>query len=463
MMKALKYLLIIILPMFAFISCEDDDGENPAFADDETPRIFMDWQEFVTRKVGDVLSYTPNVSPSDGATYKWTIDGEVISTEKDLEYKLDRLIMGELRFEVTRNSKTNGRVTNLVVTKQFEPKKYNKKSIAFVTKNAALSDIDWENITHLVVSSVVVKEDGSLDIDNLKDLSMTTIVALAHHYGVYVLLEVSGYLNSYMNAAPVYGSYTFYDNAVGANSEALATSIVDQAKAMNVDGINIYMDKANTANGEFADPAKLRDFYASVAEKMKADKNTIDGDEYDHIMSLSVVAGWTRGSIRDAAKLTTYDWVNVLAFAIEDLDAVPHASQWAAENEVNSWITTWIGPIAAERLVLGVPAFGLRYKGIPNNYTWANLGEFTEYIPYKTICTQYPDAPTKNQIVLIENGGDKAKAVDKIFYDGPSAIQNKAAFVISAKLAGMALWSIENDTKDPSSSLMKQINVSLGN
>lgn len=462
-MKTLKYLLFAIVPLFMLTGCEDDDGKNPSFADDEVPRIYMDWQEFVTRKVGDVLKFTPNVSPSDGATYEWTLDGEVISTDKDLEYNLDRLIMGELRFVVTRKDAANSRTTNLVVTKEFVPKTYNKKSVAFITKNAALSDIDWTSITHLVVSSLVVKADGTLDNSNLSGLSMSTIVALAHHYGVYVLLEVSGALNSYMNAAPVYGSYTFYDNAVSSNSEALATSIVTAAKDMNVDGINVYMDKANTANGEFAEPGKLKDFYASLADKMKADKNLIDGIDYDYIMSLSVVAGWTRGSIRDAAKLTTYDWVNILAFAIEDLDAVPHSSQWAAENEVTSWLTGWIGPIPANRLVLGVPAFGVHFTGIPNQYTWANWGDFNKYMSYKDICTQYTDAASKNGIVLIENNGDKSKQVDKIYYDGLPAIQDKANFVNTNNLAGMALWSIENDSKDVTKSLIKKMNSSLGN
>jgi len=466
-MKTLKYFLLIILPLFAFVSCENDDGENPGFADDEVPRIYMDWQTHLTRKVGETISFTPDISPSDGASYRWTLDGEVISTEKDLEYKLDRLIMSELKFEVVRKNASNSRMTNLVVTNEFVPKTYNKKSIGFLTKNGTLSDIDWANITHLVVSGAFMNKDekeGTVYLDDsyLNKMNMSTIVALAHHYGVYVMMEVSGVIN-YLNAAPEYGNYNFYDYAVGPNSEALATSIVALAKNLDVDGINIYMDKANTANGEFADPGKLRDFYASVANQMKADKNTIDGEDYDYLMSLSVVAGWTRGSIRDAAKLETYDWVNVLAFAIEDLDAVPHSSQWAAENEINSWLTGWIGPISADRLVLGVPTFGVHFTGIPNDYGWDNWGTFNTYVPYKTIVAQYSDAPTKNGIIIKDNGDDKSKPVEKIYYDGLPAIRDKAAFVTSQKLAGMALWSLENDTKDGSSSLIKQMNTSLGN
>ncbi len=463
-MKTLKYLLLAILPLFFFISCENDDGDNPGFADDEVPRIYIDWQEYMTRNVGDVITFSPQVSPSDGASYKWTLDDKVISTEKDLSYTITEKMIGVLKFTVTRKDTCNSRTTNVLVPKDFVPKTYNKKSVAFLTGNGSIGAVDWENITHLIVSSAVVNADGSLNMSNISGLNLGTLITYAHHYGVFIILEVSGALNSYMNAAPVYGSYTFYNNAVGGNYQTLANSIVEQAKEYGFDGVNVYMDKANTDNGQFADAAKLREFYAYLANQMKAGKNNLSGNDYDYIMSMSVVAGWTRGSLYTATSLTTYDWINVLAFAIEDLDAVPHASQWAAENEIAQWMTTWIGPITADRLVLGVPAFGLRYTGIPNDYTWANLGNYTQYIPYRSIVSQYADAPTKNQIVLIDNGGDKSKAVDKIFYDSPLAIKDKAAFAISKDLAGMALWSIENDVKEPASaSLIKQMNSSLGN
>ncbi|NDV78719.1 glycosyl hydrolase family 18 protein [Dysgonomonas sp. 511] len=462
-MKTLKYILFVILPLFAFISCENDDGDNPGFADDEVPRIYMDWQQYLTRNVGDVITLSPMVSPSDGATYKWTLDGEVISTEKDFSYTITQKMVGLLKFEVTRKEASNSREGYILVPNDFAPKAYNKKSVAFLTGNGSIGDVDWDNITHLIVSSAVVEEDGSLNMSNINGLNLSVLTTYAHHHGVSVLLEVSGILNSYLNAAPVYQSYTFYDNAVGSKYKSLADNIVEQVKAHNLDGINVYMDKANTANGLFAESAKLRDFYLYLANEMKSGKNVLNEVEHDYIMTMSVVAGWTRGSLYTVAGLTEYDWINVLAFAIEDLDAVPHSSQWAAENEIAQWMTTWIGPIPANRLVLGVPTFGVHFSGKPADYTWGNWGSFNTYVSYKAICSKYPDAPAKNGIIIKDNDGDKSKEVDKIYYDGPPAIRAKAAFALTKDLAGMALWSIENDSKDPAASLIKQMNTSLGN
>lgn len=462
-MKTIKYFLFALIPLMAFYSCKNDDGNNPGFDDDEVPRIYVEWQQYTARKVGDVVSIKPSVSPSDGASYRWTLDGEVLSTEKDLEYKIEKEMIGVLKFEVVRKESSNSRTTNLLVPQKFKPKTYAKKSIAFLTGKGTIADVDWENITHIVISSAVVQADGSLDISGFKDVNLSTLITYAHHYGVFVMLEASGVLGSYVNAAPVYGSYTFYDNAVGGNYQTLAKNIIAEAKNQGVDGINIYMDKANTANGEFGNAAALTTFYSYLGSELKANKNTIEGEDYDYLLSLSVVAGWTRGAIRDAAKLPVYDWVNVLAFAMEDLAPVPHASQWASENEINSWVTGWIGPIAPARLVLAVPAFGLRYKGVPKDYTWGNLGDYTEYIPYKNLYRDYPDASSKNEIVLKDNGGDNAKEVDKIFYDGIPAIKAKAAFAKTAGLAGMALWSIENDSQEEGASLIKEMNKGLGN
>lgn len=461
-MKTLRYLIIAIIPLFAFCGCEDEAG-NPSFGADEIPRIYIEWQEYTARKVGDVLSFKPQVSPSDGASYKWTMDGVTISTEKDLEYEITKEMIGVLKFEVVRNDEVNSRTTNVLVPRLFEPKAYTKKSIAFLTKGGSIADVDWENITHLIVSSSVVEAGGRINSANLSELNMSTLIIYAHHYGVYVSLDFSGLLNSYMNAAPVYGSYTFYNAAVDdGSSTTLADNIIKEAKSAGVDGINIYMDKANTATGAFDEPTKLAAFYTYLGDQLKATTNTIDGNEYNYILSMSVVGGWTRGSLAACVNIPTYDWVNILAFGAEDLSPTAHSAQWYAEQETGVWLG-WQGPIDKSRVVLAVPAFGLRYFGTPADYTWANLGSFTEYIPYKTICKDHPGAEKKDVVVLTENGGDASKPVNKIFYDGVESIKVKAVYALDKDIAGMAIWSIENDSKDADQSLVKAMNKSLGN
>ena len=461
-MKTLRYILIAIIPLFALCSCEDEVG-NPSFESDDIPRIYIEWQEYTAKKVNDVLSFKPQISPSDGASYTWTLDGDTISTEKDLEYKITEEMIGVLKFEVTRNDQINSRTTNVLVPRAFEPKTYKKKSVAFMTKNGSIADVDWKNITHLIISSSVIEAGGKINSSNLSELNMTTLITYAHHYGVYVILEFSGLLNSYMNAAPVYGSYTFYNAAVNDEGyKVLADNIISETKSIGVDGVNVYMDKANTATGAFDEPAKLATFYSYLGDQLKATKNTIDQNEYDYILAMSVVGGWTRGSLASCVNIPTYDWVNILAFGAEDLSPTAHSAQLYAEQETGVWLG-WQGPIDKSRVVLAVPAFGLRYFGTPADYTWGNLGTFTEYMPYKNICENYPGAEKKDVIVLTENAGDASKPVNKIFYDGTETIKSKAAYALSKDIAGMAIWSIENDSKKSSESLVKIMNESLGN
>lgn len=464
-MKNIKYILLFILPLFAFYSCEDDDASNPPFGDTDLPHIYMEWTENIARKIGEKVEFSPQVSPSDGATYKWTLDGEVIATTKDISFTVNEYMTKELVFEVERNGVTNSRTASLLCPQPFVPKSYSKKSLGFLAKGGGISDVDWDNITHLVLSSVVVNTNDAgtytLDKTIFDDLNASALVAYAHHNGVYVLLEVSGVLGSYLNAAPVYGSYTFYDAAINDNSYAsLASDILSTANDNGFDGINIYMDKANTATGAFGEPEKLKRFYEQIANTAPSTK-IIDGDSYDYLLSLSVVGGWTRGSLAGVVNIPQFDWVNILAFGAEDTSPTAHSAQWYAEQEVGVWLG-WQGPIVPSRIVLVVPAFGLRYFGVPANYTWANLWEYTQYISYADLCSTYADAPSKN---IIENKPfvNADTQCDVIYYDGLPAIQSKATYALSTDIGGMGLWSVENDSKDASKSLMKQINISLGN
>ena len=459
-MKTLKYILFFILPLFALYGCEDDSGSNPVFGEDDYPFIYVTWQEKMAYKLGSTMVIEPQVSPTDGVKYKWTLNGEVISEERVLSYKLDEfLVDAELKLNVERYGKENSRVASLLVVQDYVPKDVDYKAVAWLTKNGKDSDVNWENISHLIISSVVVKADGTLDTSVFDNMDIPLLLTFARNYGVQVLMEVSGSISSYLNAVPSYASLDFYNAAV-ANPNALVANIVSTMKAQGLDGVNVYMDKA-AATGAFEDPAALKVFYEKLGDAVKDSQNTIQGKEYNYVLSMSVYGGWTNASLMNVVNLPKYDWINVLAFAAEDLTPGPHASNWYATNQVTQWLN-WYG-VAAGRIVLGVPAFGLRYFGTPKDYTWANLGEYTEYMTYASICAKYADAPGKNTIVTIENGGDNNVAVDKTYYDGLADVKAKADFAIENNLGGIALWSIESDTKDPAKSLMKKINDTLNN
>ncbi len=447
-MNKIKYLILSVIALSVFSSCEDDSADNPAFGSDDIPAIYstVAWTDGVTVKYENKLSIQPQVSPSDGATYEWSIDGVVVSTEKDIDRVMDTPGIYTLKFTAERNGVSNSRTTQLIVYKDFVPKTAVKKSVGYLTIEGSLSDIPWSDITHLVVSSNVVAATGLPDYSPMeKKIDLDNLIIIAHNYGVYVMVEYSGLIN-YINAVPGYLANSFYTAAVTPDTRStLISNITDYAKAKKLDGVNIYMDKAT--DGAYPDPVALKAFYQELAAAVPTKSES--GKEF--FLTMSVVGGWTNASLAGVVNIQRYNWINVLAFAAEDLVPGPQSAVTYFTGQITQWLN-WYG-VAPGRIVGMAPAFGLRYFGNPAQYTWGNLWQFTEYIPYKTLCQQYPDAPTKNKIE-VDNG---------IYYDGFPAITEKAQYVTQQSLGGMGIWSVENDSKDPAKSLTKKMNEVLGN
>ncbi len=443
-MNKINNLLIAFFPVL-FASCGDDSADNPLFDNTEVPAIYISWQENMAVSVGDTIRLNPQISPSDGVTYKWLFNGEEISDTKDLLYVVTDFGEYRLDYEIERYGVKNSRTSVVLVTKPFEEKKYKKMSIAYLSKDGAISDIQWNSITHLILTSSVIQADGLPDLTlGETAINIPALISTAHNYGVYVLIEYSGELGSYINGAPVYASYNFYNAAVDAtNRGAFITKLVNFALENNFDGINVYMDKA--ADGLFTNPVELRNFYEELAAAVPD-----NGSVGKFHLSMSVVGGWTRASLQGVVDIPRYDWINVLAYGAEDLTPGPHASQWFFTSEAEFWKEAGVDP---ERIAVAVPAFGLRYFGNVSDYTWGNLWQYTEYSGYRAICNQYPDAPGKNKIE-VDNG---------LYYDGLNDVKQKAEYIVAQGYAGMAVWTIDNDNKEAGKSLTYQINVSLGN
>ncbi|MDR1671587.1 MAG: glycoside hydrolase family 18 protein, partial [Alistipes sp.] len=193
-----------------------------------------------------------------------------------------------------------------------------------------------------------------------------------------------------------------------------------------------------------SNPTARADFFHELAAAVPTE--TARGK---YFLTQSLWTGY--GSAQNTPMVTNprYDWFNILAFAAEDLTPGPHSSIWVTmEPNVSAWIGRGV---AASKLVPIAPAFGLRYFGNTADYTWGNLWQFTEYIPYRTLCATYPNAPETNT-QPVDNG---------LWYDGLADVAQKADYAQGQGWGGMGLWSVENDALEPDKSLMHQINVSL--
>lgn len=94
------------MPIVVLNSCENDDGSDPVFGEDEV-YIYGDWSQTLTCQEGtDLVVAIGNVSPVNDLKFEWTLDGTKISDKKDLLYKipLGTPSEGTLIFKAIRSS-----------------------------------------------------------------------------------------------------------------------------------------------------------------------------------------------------------------------------------------------------------------------------------------------------------------------------------------------------------------------
>ena len=447
-MKSIKSILIIpaLLMGLFFMGCEDH-VENPSFADDEVPRIF-NWVNAYTTLIDSTFVIAPPVSPADGATFKWLVDGVEVAATKEFEYIFTEPRNYEVKFVVTRNGVVNSRTGQVLVIKPFVAKDYEFKMIGFLTRNGSLDDIDFANLTHLVISSAVVGAvDGqeSLVDTTFTGMNIPLIVKAAHNAGVYVMLDVTGNINN-INGGGFYADYGFYNviKVPATRDQAIAT-IMKYATDNDLDGVNIFLN--NTSEGPDALNADIvKAFYAAIPAALPK------GPNGEFFYSASVPGGWTTAALRPLTTVEEIDWVNIQPYRYEDLSPTAHSPAWAFGDLAATWQSFGM---PKEKIVGGFPAFGLHYN-MPDDGTvvgWGNLWMFTAYESYKSILARDAQANTKSKLDID----------DGIFYDGFDVIQQRAQYVKTQGLGGLMMWSIENDTRDLDKSLLKKAYTELGN
>ena len=448
--KSIIYIVAATILAVSFKSC-DDQSSQAFFADDELPKIFMDWSNVQVVENGDSIIFTPMVSPSDGATFSWTINGRQIANTKELRHEVDETGDFVLRFEVERNGVRTHRVADFMLRIPFVPKDYNKKSVAFV--NAAtvmMTDIQWESITHLVwATSAIVAADGSINFIGFDraDIDIENVIAVAHNNGVFVLLDVAGQ-HSPLNAAHNWGEWPFYDAILDpARRTSIINNVLEVVEYYGFDGINIYFDR-ESVNGAFPEPAAITAFIAELADAVPTENLTHEGQPF--FLTMSMYIGWTNWGLLPAAGNPRIDWYHVYAFGAEDLTPGPHSSMWQFTSNTEFWMTH--AGIPADRMVPVAPAFGLQYNLQGQIPTWGNLWMFTSYITFRDIIAAHPNAYQSNSLPIY----------DGLFFDGFPAIDEKAATVIANGWGGMGLWKADFDVTD-NRSLLRRMNQQLGN
>ncbi|MBQ8501735.1 MAG: hypothetical protein IJ494_05465 [Bacteroides sp.] len=450
-MKYFKYILASLLTLFMFSACSDDSVDNPTFANDEMPVIHMDWAGTYVYKMGDVVKFTAQVSPADGATFRWLVNENVVSETTSIEYTIPDAEPFTLRFEVERNGIKNFRTAQVTVTKDFEAKPYDRAVLGVLTKNGNIDQIQWDYITHLMYTSLTVSDaTGELVLPDAAALNkLKTAVSLAHNNGVYVIVDITGSI-TFPAGTGVYNETYFNDVATDPTLRAkLIANIKNFVDEYELDGVNFYINNLNNDAGTLKNHDELVNFINELRTTFPAEREA----PFNHFfLTASVPQAWNNYEFYFLGRAAeSLDWVNFLLFGGTDLTPVPHAPDWQVADNIARFRDS--AGIPAEKMMIGIGAFGVKYD-IPagTSPTWGTLDQYLSYPLYNEIVKMDADAASKSQLT---------QGNATLYYVGATgadtSVASKAATAKEYGVKGMLIWALDYDTSDPATSLTQAI------
>ncbi|NDV84310.1 glycoside hydrolase family 18 protein [Bacteroides sp. 51] len=449
----MKYIHFIYALLIGLIlaGCSDDDASNPTFDDDELPKIYMEWASTYVYGLNDVMKYTAIVSPDDNITCRWLVDGEVVSSGLSVEHQITSPEPFTLRFEVERNGLSSYRTAQVTVTKPFEPKPHERVVMGVLTTNGTSDYVQWDNITHLMYTSLQVEEvSPTLKLPDATALArLKTVISLAHNEGVYVIIDIAGP----MNVISGVGGYNQTALNQIAINPALRTQLIANIKNFveeyDLDGVNISMNSANNDAGGLTDHAQIAEFMKELGE---AFPSQYEGERGTYFVTASIPMAWNNGDQYGyLGGVDRLDWVNLMLFGGTDLSPVQHAPNWQIADNIAKFAGKGI---PASKALVGIGAFGVKYDIPPGTSpTWGNIDEFLAYPTYKEILAMDADAAQKEHLQM----GNA-----QIFYTGLGTgygtnVSSKAGEAIAAGAKGMFIWTLDNDSQEASKSLTKAV------
>ncbi len=439
-MKKLTYLLFAIITIGVMGGCEK--GEDMQVDNNFHPRIFDNQGVFTSPSriinqgqsaVYNGLTFSPK--PIEKSTIKWSVDGQEVSTDTAFTFTPTQGGEYELKLEATYNGQTSTRISKVLVSPAtYTPKAYSHVTMAYLSENGKAANIDFSKVSHVAFNGARVISPTSIDFSNGNfNQTIDELVARGHINGVPVILGVSGRLSG-IDGWSLYNSTDFglsINNPV--KRAALVTSINDYVTNRKLDGVDIMMtDLGNDSYDVSAEMAR------SVAPFLNELKAALPAGS---IVTVTVTTNYLHWEYLDLSAAT---WINVHAFE-NGATVGPGASRGQASpfsfmvDAANLWKNTKGYP--ANKIVLGVPAFGLRYKAIDangNNLSWGSY----DYIPYKDIVAKDATAPQKEYTDKIDEG---------VYYNGIPLVTQKANYIKSNGFKGAYIWAEDYDVTGPNS------------
>lgn len=95
-MKIRNLLLSFLVVLTFLCGCEQDDSVFVA-----SPKLQQEANAAVKLKLGDNYTLQPQFEAGDNLSYRWTLDGEIVSNESTYDFSADQIGKHQLRFELS--------------------------------------------------------------------------------------------------------------------------------------------------------------------------------------------------------------------------------------------------------------------------------------------------------------------------------------------------------------------------
>jgi len=411
---------------FLIVGC---DKKEETYSTDFYPRIFDRTGVFTSPSQiiseGDTANFSGLLfSPAGNVDITWKVDGVEVS--KDTAYAFAPTTGGEfiLTLEVANAGNVTSRKSTILVNPTaYTLKPYTHVSMSYLSEGGTVANIDYNTVTHVAFKCARVLPNGMLDVmAGQTNQAADELVARSHINGIAVLLGISGRLTG-LDGWALYESNDFGNAISNPTTRAVVVqNVVDYVTARRMDGVDIMMTDINSGVYS-ANLAAIGPFLTELKAALPAEA----------LVTVTVGTSWQHW---EYPNLTAADWINVRGFE-NGLTVGPGAARGQASpfDFMTAGANIWLNKgYPANKIVLGIPAFGLRYDAIDadgNNLSWASYS----YLTYQQILEADSEAHNKDYINVAHG----------VYFNGIPLVKQKAAYIKANGFKGAYLWAGDYD------------------
>lgn len=303
-----------------------------------------------------------------------------------------------------------------------------------------LDAVPWDHLTHLCHAFVRGTPEGELVTSaNLPSRELTD---RAHRAGVQVLLSIGGARSD------------GYLNPIAADPDRLARFVSQVVKIVEdngYDGVDLdweHPDSESSAQGMIDMVRALR---GALGECQA-------GTGKRYLFTAAVTGEWAYRHIPTEVFRDHFDFLNVMTYDLAGswsryaghhapLGLSSQAKEVGAksiETSINHWLVD--RGLPPSRLVLGLPAYGRGFRGIPHPYApiTKDPDKHTEY-GYSELAKKIAQGWT---VQRLDNGEPWLVSPDRsefIGFDDPDSIRQKTIWALGKGLRGVFFWQVLAD------------------